>query len=346
MFKSFSEPPWYRINFWKNPSNLKKYNLAALCVHGLSFLGQIVLTILYSTIYSVDFFSVLTTDFLIYDPTKGGFFVNLVSLKNYNPLWVLVWFPLITCLFHSLVITKFFYPRYVYSVVILGMNPLRWVEYSITAGLMTWVIAIQSGVTNVIILTLLIGGNITMNLLGLYHERVNSSKDVISFTDFKQVMKTASFQNNPNYQTDKYTALFEIQKTDWFGVVLGFFEFFKIWLVILLYFFFAVASRASEVPWFVWTTALGLFFMFAQFGILMVAHFVARDWIYKYGSDQEAVKYLSQNLTEQISTKRGLYYLIGNRVTYEISYLLLSLTTKLFLSWIVGIGVITANKGT
>jgi hypothetical protein len=347
--RNFNANAWFILSFKDRIDILKTFNIVCATIHLLSFIGFFILTILFSTIYSVNFFSSPTTDFVVYDSTVNTFVIDLVALPKYNPLWVIVWFPLITSLFHWIVVMKTTYTQYIYSVVIKGVHPLRWIEYSITAGFMTWVIWIQSGGTNVLQGILLVSLNIIMNILGWIHERINQSENVPTIGEFKVIMdeerkrdQRQQRQSVNKLSQSQYTALFTLKKTDYLPLILGFFAFIMIWVVILLYFFFAVASRASEVPWFVWTIDIGLFIQFLQFGLVMVIHFYARDYVYKYGSDAEALSFKNRSMF--CCSGKGIYYFFADRVVYEISYLLLSLTSKLFLTWIVGGGVLSLRS--
>jgi len=54
-----------------------------------------------------------------------------------------------------------------------GINPARWVEYSVSASLMVVLIAMLSGIVDVTALTALFGANVAMILFGVRMERVN-----------------------------------------------------------------------------------------------------------------------------------------------------------------------------
>lgn len=242
---------------------LWRLNVAGAALHGASFIAALVVSIIYA---SQSFQTELTTDFRYDERTT-----QLRSLGYYSIIWVDLPFPLITCLFHAAIaFVPSVWHYYRHSVIKLDRgNALRWLEYSITASLMTWVILQLSGVTNV--LTLIVVGvlaNIALQWQGHLQER--------------------------------------LQRRSWVPTAVGWIIFMGQWTIILTYFFTLVTSIAA--PWFVYVIVIGLFFLFAVFGLIQFAYMM--EWI------------------------RSAY-------VQEICYLVMSLTAKLFLTWNLLIGIAT-----
>lgn len=267
---------------------LRRWNIAAAIVHALSFVAALVVALIF---LSTSVQREVTTDFVKYNqnatgPVEAGpFTVYLQSLGYYQLVWFILPFPLITAAFHALIawspIVRQYYNKW---TLMEGRNPLRWIEYSITASLMVWTIAQLSGITNIFLLVTLVLGNVGLQLQGYLMEISNKRW-------------TPKNTNRP---------------TNYVALISGYILFVAQWIPIIAYFFAAITSPRpvdKVVPWFVYTIIIGLFFQFLAFGLVMTFHYIR--WI------------------------RFLNSFYGN----EISYILLSLTSKLFLTWNLLIGI-------
>lgn len=130
-------------------------NKIAFFVHFSSFIAALVVSILYA-----------------YKSFQG----IIDGLEPYPLVWVDLPFPIITTLFHGLIsFSPTVRKLYIYYITKENRNPLRWIEYSITASLMTWVILQLAGVSNIYILILCgIIGNITLQAQGHLQEKLSS----------------------------------------------------------------------------------------------------------------------------------------------------------------------------
>jgi hypothetical protein len=168
------------------------------------------------------------------------------SLGSYALAWLIVSFAPITAGFHVWQARK----RVLKQVHRDGANGWRWLEYSITAGIMTWAIAQASGATDVNTLILLVFANAGMQLAGYAMERRNAD-----------LVWTGTAPSRP---------------IDWWPFVVGALLFVGIWYIIGYYFFTAIAvAGAANVPWFVYTVFFGLLVQFAGFAVVMVMHYVS-----------------------------------------------------------------------
>ena len=220
-------------------------NVSEGFVHLASGIAALIVAIVYA---SQSYYTELRTDFVVYDPNNtmrpinntAPFGVDCQSLGYYALIWVdIPAFPFITAAFHlSIAYWPAVWEYYRVQVFQEGANPLRWLEYSITASLMTWVILQLSGVTNIFILVVVgVLMNVALQAMGYIQEKVKN----------KTRMPT----------------------------IIGWLIFVGQWTIILAYFFAATTSPrppgATTVPWFVYTIIIGLFFMFSAFGAVQLA---------------------------------------------------------------------------
>ena len=250
-------------------------NAIACVLHASSFIAALAMSIVFA---SQSFQAEITSDFRRYDANATGRFSSEVrSLNTYPLIWVDLPFPIITAIFHGVIaFSPVVWKYYRESVFEEGGNPLRWIEYSITASLMIWVIMQLSGVTNILTLLVVgIFGNIALQWQGYLQER----------------MKGRS----------------------WIPTAVGWIIFMGQWIIILSYFFTAITSPrpadVAQVPWFVYTIVIGLFFLFATFGLIQLAYMT------------------------------GWPRFMKSAYAQEIAYLVMSFTAKLFLTWNFLIGI-------
>jgi len=176
-------------------------------------------------------------------------------------------------------------------------NGVRWLEYSVTAGLMTFAIAQLAGVRDLPTLLVLVLLNVVMQGLGYVHEAANTAQDTTGEARFRRPF--------------------------WYAYALAWVAFAATWLVIIWSFVLSVSSLGAgeTLPWFVWVVFFTLLFFYAQFGLLMGLH-SARDGCCR------------------VSCGRRCGFSWQSRRTNEIAYIVLSLSAKLALEWIVLGGLI------
>lgn len=312
-------------------NDLKTWNISIGVLHGLSFVAVLVLSIIYNAKVPL---SNLTTDFWKFDTILNIFVSDFRVIASYNALWVLLPFPLITSFFHVMLGT-FMYVYYSFNVLRKGIQMFRWIEYSITAGLMTWVIVSLSGVTNIFLQICLLMLNINMNIFGLVSEILNATNvddeqipiDIRGKEEKELTLKSW-------YKKIYFKEFNPRDRVVWWPIWIAFLTFFVIWTVALTYFFEAIASRSDNVPWFVWTINIGLFFQYLGFGLIMVGH---------YSSKQMVIEQIKKNENITFGAFKRQYYfatILANRYYNELFYQVLSLTSKLFLTYFLLGGII------
>jgi hypothetical protein len=156
-----------------------------------------------------------------------------------------------------------------------GMNPARFYEYALSSSLMIVLIAMLVGVWDLGTLIVMFGINATMNFFGIMMELHN--------------------------QTTK--------RTDWTSFIYGCIAGIIPWIVIVMYFFGAVASAGAEPPGFVYAIIPTIFVFFNIFALNMFLQYK------KVGPWKD--------------------YLFGERV-----YIVLSLVAKTALAWQIWFGTL------
>lgn len=139
---------------------LYRWNVAVVVVHWSSFLALLLI-------------SVLRLDEarrvgLWFDADRG---TTLRGLGTYPLFATLVPFPFITGVFHILAAAGV--DRYYQGALAWGINRLRWVEYSVTNGLMTWSLCMLAGAGNPLVALLCVFANFSMQYMGYAHEQRN-----------------------------------------------------------------------------------------------------------------------------------------------------------------------------
>lgn len=131
-----------------------------------------------------------------------------------------------------------------------GVNPFRWIEYSITSSLMVVVIAMLCGIYDLSTLVLLFSLNACMILFGWVMEIHNQTTE----------------------------------KVNWTSYVFGCFAGLVPWIVMGLYFYNAINSIGDGVPAFVYWIFFTLFAFFNIFAINMILQYKKigkwKDYIY------------------------------------------------------------------
>ena len=250
-------------------------NAVACVLHGCSFVAALTVSIVFA---SQSFQAEITSDFRRYSVNATNSYTSeLRSLNTYPLIWVDLPFPIITALFHGVIaFSPVVWKYYKDSIFEESGNPLRWIEYSITASLMIWVIMQLSGVTNLLMLLVVgIFGNVALQWQGHLQEKLKGKS--------------------------------------WVPTLVGWIIFLGQWIIIFAYFFTAITSPrpdgVAHVPWFVYSIVIGLFFLFAVFGLIQLAYMM------------------------------GWPRFMRTAYAQEIAYLVMSFTAKFFLTWNLLIGI-------
>lgn len=196
--------------------------------------------------------------------------------------WVLLAFAPLTAAFHLIGAMK----SRLQSVLSNDRDGLRWTEYSITAGLMTVSIALVSGVWDLNVLLVIALLNVAVQQLGYDIE-----------VAFNANMRSLAWR------------LFA-----WSSLV-----YVAEWYFIFYYFFNAVSTAGTALPWFVYTVVFTLFFLNDGFPAVVVLHNVSVKPLARFGIDLTKPR------------------------TYAIAFMVLSFVAKFVLNWFVLLGGLNAR---
>jgi hypothetical protein len=139
---------------------LRAWNILVARVHNSSFVALLTLTL-------------LNLGVTRYVDVWGSIGFTWVSLGSYPLAATLLPFPAITAIFH--VMAACGVANYYVDVLKRGTNTLRWIEYSITNGLMSWSLVFVAGNGGFAILAATaVLSNFIMQYFGYLHEKTRS----------------------------------------------------------------------------------------------------------------------------------------------------------------------------
>ncbi len=184
-----------------------------------------------------------------FDPETETIFPTTVSFIDANLPLLVAGFLFLSAIAHAAIATVL-YDRYV-SFLDRGMNPYRWLEYSVSASLMIVVIGMLAGVWDLGTLVALFGLVAVMNLAGLLMEQRNETTGETDWTPY------------------------------WVGVIAGIVP----WVVIAITFVGTVTASGGEFPEFVIYIYVSIFIFFNLFAINMALQYleVSRWQDYLFG---------------------------------------------------------------
>lgn len=220
-------------------SKLKNLNIIAGFLH--LFQGLAIVLI------SRSFALPISGSYLKFNETTKHLDTTSYTLFNIQLPWLIAIFFFLSAFFH-LVIATLYNKTYVKNLS-LGMNKLRWVEYSISASIMMVAIALLVGVYDLSSLIMVFGLTGIMNLLGLVMEEHNHNASKINWLSY------------------------------WIGCLAGLLP----WIVVILYFWLG-AHNGSSAPTFVYWIFVSIFTFFSCFALNMVLQYKKigpwKDYLY------------------------------------------------------------------
>lgn len=220
-------------------SKLKKLNLIAGFLHFAQGLAIVLI--------SRSFELPISGNYLKYNEVTKGLDPASATLFNIQLPWLIAIFFFLSAFFHLIIATR--YEKTYVKNLALGMNKLRWVEYSISASIMMVAIALLVGVYDLSSLIMIFGLTGIMNLLGLVMEEHNRGAAKINWLSY------------------------------WIGCLAGIVP----WIVIALYFWLG-AQNGSSAPVFVYFIFVSIFIFFSCFALNMVLQYKKigpwKDYLY------------------------------------------------------------------
>jgi hypothetical protein len=174
----------------------------------------------------------------------NGTTTNCASLGSYNLAQLAPIFSFLSACNHLWATIDF--ERYRKYVDDEGYNPVRWMEYSVSAGLMYYMVAVMSGIVDIKPLILLVLTNVALQYTGYSIEKDSAS--AINLDDKR------SYDSAVRQQ------------------VIGFLLFFAQMVCIWTAFATAVTTSEENVPWLVWLIVVFITVLFVSFGVLSVIY--------------------------------------------------------------------------
>lgn len=147
-------------------NKLKSWNIAAGCLH----LASLIAVVLLSNNFSLP----VTATYMTGPP--GSTFTNPILLFSVRTAYAIALFFGLSALFHFLVASKRFFPRYAAGLK-QHRNIFRWVEYSFSSSVMIFIIAQLNGISDYAALLAIFGVNLSMILFGWLQEKYNKPGD-------------------------------------------------------------------------------------------------------------------------------------------------------------------------
>lgn len=219
-----------------NHASLRAWNWAMAILHAAQ--GFVMWSI------SSDFSLPVTSAFLQFDETSRTLNPVLETLTTWRVGPLVAGFLFLSAVFHFVNAIRFStYTRY----LLRGINPSRWIEYSLSSSLMIVVIAMLVGIYDLVSLLALFFLNAMMIFFGWMMELHNQTTPKTSWTSF------------------------------WFGSIAGAIP----WIAVSLYLF----GTPSNPPTFVYWIYFSMFLFFNSFAVNMVLQYqkVGRWKDYFYG---------------------------------------------------------------
>jgi hypothetical protein len=178
---------------------------------------------------------------------------SLKKLGNTNPTFLIPLFCALACVDHGASWTYgYLYPESAkYWLFVVGSNPFRWIEYSMSASFMACAISILSGISDVHLWFLIF----VMHAIGMFLGQVIELIPKTEIDPSSNIVVPMSFSSLKKWI---YT--------------LSAISIFTPWLVMFCYFFTSVSNSADGVPDFVYVAFLGTFVLFATFGVNSLCH--------------------------------------------------------------------------
>lgn len=219
-----------QINF----KSLRKFNLTMGALHFIQGMTMLIFAI---TIEKISAFKIpVYTNFLKFDTSAMRLVTDNQKLFEVPFAILVAVFLFLSSLFHFLIVMPKLNDVYNNNLII-GINPFRWYEYSLSSSLMISLIALLFGVYDIGLLIAIFILNAAMNLFGLLMEQIN-----------------------------QYT-----QKTNWSSFIFGSIAGIGPWIIIFMYAF--GNSDLDKVPWFVYAIFGSYFIFFNLFPINMILQY-------------------------------------------------------------------------
>lgn len=224
---------------------LKYGHLIAAVIHGSLAIAGFILT---STIFEDKGFVNLTNNTGLGRPSSEPKEIIIEEeeedniIATYQLPYLVSVFPLLSMINHVYSYTM--WDEYNNTILKQEYNPVRWGEYSISAGVMLWIIGQLSSISDVGTLIPLTLANVPLQGLGYLGEKQIGEADTVL---------------TPEQETNVYATQ-----------MIGFSVFALSWITIFINFFTVIAKSESDVPDSIYIIIIAMFILFLMFGVLSV----------------------------------------------------------------------------
>lgn len=182
---------------------------------------------------------------------------EMESLKI-NVKYLIASFSLVSSFFH--LVNVIFYRIYIRNILNEKRNPLRWLEYTISAPIMIVCIAILNGISNIQTLILLFVLMSTVMVFGWLQEKESRGTNLVTI-------------DSPT--------------------LIGWFPYSTVWIVIYLSFSYSVIETDVDTPTFVYIIIYSMFIMFSSFGVVQFLYVTKSSTIGSYKQSEKLYLILS-----------------------------------------------------
>lgn len=207
---------------------LRKFNFFMAALHGAQGIAVVLL--------SRDFSLPISGSYLNFNPATQALEPTSTTLFNLSLPLLIAAFLFVSAIAHLFIATV--YNKRYNKDLAIGINRVRWIEYSLSASVMMTAIALLVGIYDLMSLVMVFGLVAIMNLLGLVMEIHNQTTKKTNWVSY------------------------------WIGCIAGIIP----WIVIAFYFWLS-AANGSPAPTFVYWIFVSIFIFFNCFAINMVLQY-------------------------------------------------------------------------
>jgi len=226
---------------------LRKWNIGAGFLHFSSLVAVVLL--------SNNFSLPITASYMTGPP--GGAKTSPIELFSTNVSYTIALFLGLSALFHFMVASSTFYPRYAEGLK-KNQNIFRWVEYSLSSSIMIFLIAQLNGISDYAALLGIFGVNVSMIWFGWLQEKFTKPGD-----------------------------------GQWLPFVFGCFAGIIPWIIFLIQLLTPKSPSEVSAPGFVYAIVISLFLFFNCFALVQYKQYKAKGKWSNYLRGEKAYIILS-----------------------------------------------------
>ena len=288
--------------------------------------------------------------------TRGDYVIlptESAKSQELSLFWLIISFHLLSFGFQIVLNTDYFRDYYVKSVLTNGVNPFRFVEYSISASIMVVCLALISNILNLYALIALGCLTAVTQLFGLLAECLFSDEFLVVVPSYDEeisgeLFEKATFRQDevrglrkvrkPEKSRQKTPLSVKLRRLGWVAHFSGWVSMISAYVGILVqqYFFSVDQNESNDVSPPDWVTALiiALAILYNIFGFTQVAQLCCKDpYLNSWTGKKEQCRCAGVTSDRSGDGKRIKCCGRSLNEAIELCYVLNSLTTKSVLGW-------------